>query len=121
MKYAPASVKEKVKSMNLTPPHCYDFTAYTDSGSPKHPSYPAMHSAASSASLWLPVVMKLTDEQVAEARRVDWAVSRFRTVAGVHYDSDNRAGLTIGQAMVAAALPEFLTEFGANKSVVEEK
>ena len=97
-----------------------DFGAYP-SGSPRHPSYPAMHSAASSSSLWLAVVMNLTPEQVAETRRLDWAVSRFRTVAGVHYDTDNRAGLAIGQEVIAQQLPAFLQTFGADPAAVQEK
>jgi len=98
------------------------FTAYASpgnpgkEGSPKHPSFPAMHSAASSASFWLPVVMGLTNDQVSEARALDWAVSRFRTVAGVHYQSDNVEGLKLGQAVVEAELKGFLDDlFGPDE------
>lgn len=114
----PAAVLAKVSAMQLASQTA--FTAYPE-GSPRHPSYPAMHSAASTSSLWLPVVMDLTDAQVAETRRIDWAVSRFRTFAGVHYDSDNRAGLTIGQEVIARELPRFLTQFGADRDVVAAK
>jgi hypothetical protein len=38
-----------------------NYTAYPE-GSPKHPSWPAMHSAASSASFWLAVVLNMTPE-----------------------------------------------------------
>jgi len=115
---APDAIASKVQGMQLT--SAADFTAYPE-GSPRHPSYPAMHSAASSSSLWLAVVMDLTDAQIAEARRVDWAVSRFRTFAGVHYDSDNRAGLALGQEVIARELASFLQTFGADAAAVEAK
>lgn len=118
---APASVVAKVRRMQLS--SAEGFTAYSE-GSPRHPSFPAMHSAASSSSLWLPIVMDLSAEQLQEARRLDWAVSRFRTVAGVHYDSDNRAGLMLGQQVVAKELPAFLFElFGSqiDRRRLEEK
>merc|ERR1719263_2153745 len=44
---APWAVAQAIQAMNLT--SAADFTAYPE-GSPRHPSYPAMHSAASSAS-----------------------------------------------------------------------
>lgn len=116
---APDAIKAAIDGMALESKE--EFTRYPE-GSPKHPSFPAMHSAASSASLWLSVVMDLTEEQVDEARRLDFAVSRFRSFAGVHYDSDNRAGLMIGQNVVAKMLPEFLANVtGANKTKVEQK
>lgn len=43
-----------------------------------------MHSAASSASLWLGVVLNLTEEQFCEVQKTDYAVAYARTVAGVH-------------------------------------
>lgn len=73
-----------------------DFTQYPE-GSPNHPSWPAMHSAASSASLWLAVVADLTDEQYCQVLRTDHSVAYARTVAGVHYPGDNIAGLNMGQ------------------------
>merc|ERR1712196_326936 len=86
----PEPIVAKIRSMGLT--RWNDFTAY-DTGSPTHPSWPAMHSAGSTMSYWLPVVAKLTADQYCEALRVDWAVSYGRTVAGVHYPQDNIAGL----------------------------
>jgi len=78
----PSSLISAIKSFSLTTPQ--SFTAYTE-GSPNHPSWPAMHSAASSASLWLAVVANLTEEQYCQVLRTDFAVSYARTVAGVHY------------------------------------
>jgi len=86
------------------------FSAYPDVGCPTHPSFPAMHSAASSASMFLPVVMDLTREQELEARRLDYAVAASRSLAGVHYHSDNLAGLAIGQEIVAERLGDFLED-----------
>lgn len=98
-----------------------NFTAYTE-GAPRHPSYPAMHSAASTASLFLAVVLDLTDAQHMEAIKLDCAVASFRTYAGVHYESDNQAGLTIGQIVVEDRLPEMLArEYGSDKGVVRSK
>jgi membrane-associated phospholipid phosphatase len=102
------------------------WTAYKN-GSPRHPSWPAMHSAASSASLYLAVVLNLTSDQLKEARKLDYAVAYFRSLAGVHYPTDNLAGLTLGQNVVAKELPDMLEEFypgataGATKAAAEEK
>ena len=102
------------------------WTAY-ESGSPRHPSWPAMHSAASSASLYLAVVLNLTSDQLKEARKLDYAVAYFRSLAGVHYPTDNIAGLALGQNVVAKELPDMLEEFypgsepGATKKAAEEK
>merc|ERR1711935_877537 len=102
------------------------WTAYKN-GSPRHPSWPAMHSAASSASLYLAVVLNLTSDQLKEARKLDYAVAYFRSLAGVHYPTDNLAGLTLGQNVVAKELPDMLEEFypgataGATKAATEEK
>lgn len=95
-----------------------DFTAYPE-GSPNHPSYPAMHSAASAASFWLDVTMDLNDEQRCEARMLDYSISYARTVAGVHYSSDNIAGLMVGQEILARKLPQYLhDEYGADYTAV---
>lgn len=97
------------------------FTAYTE-GSPKHPSYPAMHSAASTASLYLAVVLDLTDDQHMEAIKLDCAVASFRTYAGVHYESDNQAGLAMGQVVIEDKLPAMLAAaYGSDKTAVENK
>jgi len=85
------------------------FTAY-DKGCPTHPSFPAMHSAASTCSLWLPVMYNISEEDYLEALRMDYAVSYARTVAGVHYPQDNFAGLNIGQQIIVDQLPDFLAD-----------
>lgn len=85
----PPDIVEMVGELQLQ--SATDFTAYPE-GSPRHPSWPAMHSAASSASLWLAIVADLTPEQKCQARLVDWVVSYARTIAGVHYTDDNIAG-----------------------------
>ena len=98
-----------------------EFTAY-DEGSPKHPSWPAMHSAASAGSLWMAVVMDLTKEQLCQAKAVDYGVAYARTVAGVHYPSDNIDGLKLGQEILARKLPEYLAEvYGSDPDEVEAK
>jgi len=69
----PSSIQTKVLDMNLERPEV--FTAYEE-GSPMHPSWPAMHSAQSSMSLWLAVVADLTDAQWEETKLLDLAVAR---------------------------------------------
>ena len=125
--WAVSQAGHPARSASLDPrqDHKYDpgvghLTAYPE-GSPRHPSSPAMHSAASSAALWVAVMMDLSRAQLADARRLDWAVSRFRTLAGVHYDSDNRVGLSIGQEVIARRLPDFLAQFGADRDAVRRK
>ena len=103
------NIRTDIENMGLV--SATDFTAY-DEGSPNHPSYPAMHSAASSASLFFPVLMKLSQTQINEARKLDYAVATSRSFAGVHYPSDNLAGLAIGQQVVADALPGMLQGMG---------
>ena len=116
-------MKASIKRMKLQDPT--DFTAYAE-GSPTHPSWPAMHSASSAASFWLDIIMDLTDDQLCEARMLDWSVSYARTVAGVHYPTDNIAGLMVGQEILAQRLPTILKdEYGSDvdivKSVIENK
>eukprot|EP00536_Pseudo-nitzschia_multiseries_P018295 jgi/Psemu1/54964/gm1.54964_g len=101
--------------------HAAAFTAYED-GSPMHPSFPAMHSAGSTCSFWMPAVCKLSPEQYCEALRVDYAVAYARTVAGVHYRMDNIAGLNIGQRIIREKLPAMLAEnYGYDAVAVEAK
>merc|ERR1739844_159112 len=108
----PDSIKTKVSSMNLATME--EFTAYAE-GCPMHPSWPAMHSAQSALSFWLAVICDLTAEQWEEAKKVDLAVAMGRTVAGVHYTTDNIAGLDLGQEVVAKALPKYLAyKYGAD-------
>lgn len=103
----PDDIIASVQSMKLN--NAEEFTAYSD-GSPMHPSYPAMHAAASSLSYWLPAVAKVTPEQYCECLRVDYATAYARTVAGVHYPMDNIAGLNIGQRIVQEQLPAMMAE-----------
>ena len=111
-------VKKSILDMNLK--SATDFTAYAE-GSPKHPSWPAMHSAASAASFWLDFVMDLTEDQLCEARMLDYSVSYARTVAGVHYPSDNIAGLIAGEEILARKLPDLLhEEYGSDKDYVKD-
>mmetsp|Transcript_29037 Transcript_29037/g.35387 ORF Transcript_29037/g.35387 Transcript_29037/m.35387 type:complete len:495 (-) Transcript_29037:183-1667(-) len=97
------------------------FTAYEE-GSPQHPSWPAMHSAASQTSFWLSVVLDLTPSQLCQARLIDYAVAYARTVAGVHYPDDNIDGLNLGQAVLIDVLPDHLhLQYGADKETVKAK
>jgi len=98
-----------------------NFTAYPE-GSPNHPSWPAMHSAASAGSMWIPVVMDLTPAQLCQVKLVDYGVSYGRTVAGVHYPSDNIVGLNLGQEIVARKLPRYLfNQYGGDIVTIREK
>jgi hypothetical protein len=115
----PAGVVIAVKAMGLT--RAENFTHY-DEGCPLHPSWPAMHSASSAASLWLAVVADLTPDQYCQVLRTDYAVSFARTVAGVHYTTDNIAGLNLGQKILADKLAAHLAEkYGADPQVVQQK
>jgi len=132
----PEEVAWKIKTRQFAPPR-YDWminftqtiddlnydgsAAFTDylEGSPNHPSWPAMHSAASVTSFWLSMVADLTEEQLCEARKLDYAVAYARTVAGVHYLDDNIAGLIVGEEILLRALPKYLYDtYGANKKDV---
>ena len=116
---APTGLKDKIEALKLTSPE--SFTAYPE-GSPRHPSWPAMHSAASISSMVLGVLLDLDEEQLREARNVDYSVATFRTVAGVHFETDNLAGLEIGQQAIEAWLPDFLAQCaGADPDVVRAK
>ena len=66
--------------------------------------------------------MNLTLEQLCEVKAVDNAISYARTVAGVHYISDNIAGLNMGQEVLAHTLPQFLVDrYGSDLSAVMRK
>lgn len=116
----PKDLVEDIQAMDLDNAH--DFTAYKATGSPFHPSFPAMHSAGSSCSLWLAALCDLSPYQFLEALRVDYAVAMGRTVAGVHYEQDNIAGLNIGQRIVREKLPQFMEEmYGYDRKLVAKK
>ena len=106
---APAKIERKINRIrNFN--QATDFTRYDREdrpGSPRHPSWPAMHSAGSNMSFWISVVLNLTPRQLCEAKRVDYAVSFARTVAGVHFEDDNINGLDMGQEIVAKELPRY--------------
>ena len=74
----PSDIKSYVRYLNPQSP--YDFTAYEE-GCPKHPSWPAMHAASGSCSLWMVVTMDLNDEQLCQARLTDYAIAYSRTIA----------------------------------------
>lgn len=113
------TVVDLIKSMNLT--NATSFTQYPQ-GSPQHPAWPGMHGAGSTASLWLAVVANLTPEQYCQVLRTDYAVAYGRLVAGVHYHSDNMAGLNMGQTVIAEKLAVHLHRmYGSNKKAVREK
>ncbi|MEQ9496047.1 MAG: hypothetical protein RIT81_04290 [Deltaproteobacteria bacterium] len=119
LKGVPPALKAKVDALDLATQNA--FTAYPE-GCPKHPSWPAMHSAASISSMVLAVMFDLNPEQLTEARNLDYAVATFRTVAGVHFESDNIAGLQIGQKVIEDWLPGFLQDCaGADPDAVRAK
>ena len=70
-----------------------------------------MHSAASNLSFWIQIVMEnATPAQICAAKKIDYAVSYARTVAGVHYKQDNIAGLNLGQEVLARHLCKHLAK-----------
>jgi len=116
----PEDLVTSIKSMNLQ--HAAEFTAYEEDGCPMHPSYPAMHSAASTCSYWVPALCRITPVQYCEALRVDYATAYARTVAGVHYQMDNIAGLNIGQRIVQEQLPTYMSEqYGYDSAMVRKR
>ena len=115
----PDNLVNQIELMGLA--SAEDFTAYEE-GSPVHPSWPAMHSAASSASLWLAVLLDLSPDQYCEALRVDYAVSYARTIAGVHYPTDNIAGLNMGTEVMRNHLADHMAEtYGSDRTAVQNK
>ena len=121
MSAAPEKIVNYVNSLSFWGEDGRNFTAYPE-GSPQHPSWPAMHSAASAGSMWLPTVMNLTDEQICQAKLVDYVVSYGRTVAGVHYPGDNIAGLDLGQEIIARKLPRHLfQQYGGDYPALRRK
>lgn len=120
LSYVPPHIQKKVNGFpSFARPT--DFTAYPE-GSPGHPSWPAMHAAASGLSFWLAVVLDITPLQHCQAKLTDYAVAWGRTVAGVHYEDDNLAGLDMGQEVIARLLPEYLANmYGADIAKVEAK
>jgi membrane-associated phospholipid phosphatase len=115
----PDDLVTSIRDMNLTV--STDFTAYPI-GSPNHPSWPAMHAAGSTCSIWIPVVAVITPEEYCEALRIDYAVAYARTVAGVHYQMDNLAGLNLGQEILKANLPGYLAlKYNSDPDLVAQR
>jgi hypothetical protein len=116
----PQDIISKIDLMDLD--SATTFTQRIFEGSPTHPSWPAMHSAASSASFWFVVPLNLNEDQYCEALRVDYAVSYARTVAGVHYPTDNNAGLNLGQQIMAEQLAHhFERKYVSDRDEVQAK
>lgn len=103
----PSDIVTDIKAMNLE--HPFNFTAYPE-GSPTHPSWPAMHSAASVVSFWLPLVTNMTHDQICEAKALDFGVSYGRTVAGgkftVCFVTNSLSRLTIPIAHPLLSFPQ---------------
>jgi len=117
--FVPDEIWQSIKDMGLE--KATDFPQYPE-GSPVHPSWPAMHSAASNISFWLQVIMNLTPAQVCEAKKVDYAVAYARTVAGVHFPDDNIAGLKMGQIIVSRQLAQHLSvKYDSDKRYIKDK
>lgn len=115
----PQDIKNAVNAMNIDA--ATEFTAYPE-GSPNHPSWPAMHSAIASVSFWLSVVLDLNDEQLCQARLTDYGISYARTVAGVHYPSDNLTGMNLAQEILAKKMADYLSQkYGSDKAKIEAK
>lgn len=96
------------------------FTMYEE-GCPNHPENRPMHSAVAAMSLICSVMFDCTDSQVNETRKGAANVADGRTAAFVHTINSNRQGLHDGEEMMAKILPDWLTQFGANKEAVIEK
>jgi len=88
-------------------------------GSPKHPSFGAMHSAMAAVTLILPVFFDLTPEELYEVRQTTVNTSWYRLLAGVHYRMDNMYGIELGERVVEKVLPSYLAKYGADKRKVQ--
>lgn len=95
------------------------FTTYPE-GSPNHPSYNAMHSAAAGAAATVvKVVMELSKQDTDMINLTARNMAYFRTTAGVHYPQDNKTGLWLGQETVKRLLPTKLAELGVDAALTE--
>ena len=84
------------------------FTLYPE-GSPKHPSYSAMHAAAGGAAATIiKVMLALDSESMHNVNVTAENMAHFRATAGVHYPRDNAVGLWLGQEVVTRWLPGYL-------------
>merc|ERR1719469_696750 len=108
----PDDVVDNIKAMNLENEKAF---TYKGKGAPGHPSHPAMHSAGSAISSWLQVAANPSDAQIAHAQHYDFTIAYFRSFAGVHYPSDNRAGLQLGRFILGLNGPQFVAdEYGCS-------
>jgi hypothetical protein len=133
----PEDIVANITAVNLK--HSFNFTAYPE-GSPTHPSWPAMHSAASNVSFWLPLSTNMTKHQICEAKALDFGVSYGRTLAGgksylkecflytkqsmipiarthfsslvltFHFAKDNTVNSNLGQELLARKFPLYLRQ-----------
>ena len=72
--------------------------------------------------MWLGVVLNLTPEQLCQVKLMDHAVAFARTVSGVHFRTDDIAGLKLGQIIIKDKLPGHLnTQYGSDPHLVTQK
>jgi hypothetical protein len=79
--------------------------------SPNFPSYPANHSALSTARTEILAYLFPQDAAVARARGEEAGLSRLW--AGIHFRSDHEAGMTLGRA-VARKLIDLAEQDGSS-------
>merc|ERR1719469_488776 len=103
----PNDIVMNIKAMELKNEKAFTFDG---EGAPPHPSHPAMHSAGSAISSWIQVVANPTQSQIDMAKHYDYSIAYFRSFGGVHYPSDNRAGLQLGREILGMNGPDFLGE-----------
>ena len=66
-------------------------------GSPTHPSYPAGHATAAAAGIRIVAsYFDLEEWQRDELFKAAYDWGMYRLIAGVHYPSDNLAGMQLG-------------------------
>ena len=72
--------------------------------------------------MWLGVVLNLTPAQLCQVKLMDHAVAFARTVSGVHFRTDDIAGLNLGQIIIKDKLPEHLNmRYGSDPDLVIQK
>lgn len=92
------------------------FAVYPE-GSPDHPGYNAMHSAAAGAgNAVLKVLRDMSADDKAVSDLTAYNMAYFRSTAGVHTPQDNAVGLWLGQETVERLLPAKLAEYGVPAS-----
>lgn len=94
------------------------FTMYPE-GSPKHPSFNAMHAAAAGAgAAILRAMFILNEDDRDEVNLCAWNMAHFRSAAGVHFPRDNSVGLWLGEEVVSRWLPNRLQALGIDAAAV---